>query len=54
MALKEEPWGSFKGHIGDLEGLLHGLLTGLLLRNLNWVTILGEPYYLLYLPIVVT
>ena len=29
-------------------------LTGLLLRNLNEVTILGEPYYLLYIPIMVT
>ena len=28
--------------------------TGLLLRNLNLVTILGKPYYLLYIPIMVT
>ena len=28
--------------------------TGLLLRNLNEVTILGKPYYLLYIPIMVT
>ena len=27
---------------------------GLLLRNLNSVTILGKPYYLLYMPIMVT
>ena len=29
-------------------------VTGLLLRNLNQVTILGKPYYLLYIPIMVT
>ena len=29
-------------------------LPGLLLWNLNSVTILGEPYYLLYVPIMVT
>ena len=27
---------------------------GLLLRNLNEVTILGKPFYLLYIPIMVT
>ena len=29
-------------------------IIGLLLRNLNSVTILGKPYYLLYIPIMVT
>ena len=30
------------------------VVPGLLLRNLNQVTILGKPYYLLYIPIMVT
>ena len=37
-----------------LKGPADAHLRGLLLRNLNQVTILGKPYYLLYIPIMVT